>query len=81
MKTFTIENVTHNITVQMSAKEAEAVPGSERFNSTAALAKLADKWSTARLAAIWNSLPGATPMRKCKDRAARPTKTAIPVSR
>jgi hypothetical protein len=39
MKSFTIENETNNITVHNSAKEAEAVPNSERFGSEAALAK------------------------------------------
>jgi hypothetical protein len=41
MKNFTIENETNNITVHGSAKEAEAVPDSERFSTEAALAKLA----------------------------------------
>ena len=72
MKTFAIENETNNITIYMSAKEAEAVSGSERFNSAATLAKLADNWSMTRLIEIWNSLPGATPVRKFTDR-----KTAV----
>jgi hypothetical protein len=69
MKCFTIENETNNITVHGSAKEAEAVPDSERFGSEAALAKLAANWPTARLIEIWNSLPGANPVAKFKDRA------------
>lgn len=69
MKTFTIENETNNITVHASAKEADAVPNSERFGNEAALAKLAADWPAARLVEIWNSLPGATEVRKFKDRA------------
>ena len=41
MKNFTIENETNNIPVHGSAKEAEAVPNSERFSTEAALTKLA----------------------------------------
>jgi hypothetical protein len=69
VKNFTIENETNNITIHSSAKEAEAVPNSERFTSEAALAKLAADWPAARLVEIWNSLPGETPVRKFKDRA------------
>jgi len=69
MKNFTIENDSNNITVHASAKEAEAVPNSERFGNEAALAKLAANWPAARLIEIWNSLPGETPVKKFKDRA------------
>ena len=69
MKNFTIENETNNITIHATAKEAEAVPNSERFSSEAALAKLAANWPAARLVDIWNSLPGETPVKKFKDRA------------
>jgi len=69
MKNFTIENETNNITVHGSAKEAEAVPNSERFTNEAALAKLAANWPAARLVEIWNSLPGETQVKKFKDRA------------
>ena len=69
MKNFTIENETNNITVHGSAKEAEAFPDSDRFGTEAALAKLAANWPAARLIEIWNSLPGATPVNKFKDRA------------
>jgi len=68
MKHFTIENETNNITIHSSAKEAETVPNSERFSNEGALAKLAANWPAARLAEIWNSLPGETPVRKFKDR-------------
>ena len=69
MKNFTIENETNNITIHATAKEAEALPNSERFSSEAALAKLAANWPAARLVDIWNSLPGETPVKKFKDRA------------
>ncbi len=67
MKTFTIENETNNITAHLTAREAASVAGAERFASAAALAKLAADWPPARLIEIWNSLPGATPVRKFKD--------------
>jgi Protein of unknown function (DUF3489) len=69
MKHFTIENETNNITVHGSVKEAEAVAESERFGTEAALAKLAANWPAARLIEIYNSLPGATEVKKFKDRA------------
>ena len=69
MKNFTIENETNNITIHGSAKEADAVPNSERFTYEAALAKLAANWPAARLVEIYNSLPGETPVKKFKDRA------------
>jgi uncharacterized protein (TIGR03437 family) len=47
MRHFTIENETNNITVHTSAKEADAVPDSERFSNEAALAKLAANWAVA----------------------------------
>jgi hypothetical protein len=68
MKHFTIDH-DNNITVYGSAKEAAAVPDSERFSNEAALAKLAANWPTARLVEIWNSLQGATEVKKFKDRA------------
>src|SRR6202166_88216 len=69
MKTFTIENETNNITIHATAQDAEAVANAERFRNEAGLAKLAADWPTARLVDIWNSLPGATPVKKFKDRA------------
>jgi hypothetical protein len=69
MKTFTIENETNNITAHPTVREAKSVAGAERFATTAALAGLAADWPPARLIEIWNSLPGATPVKKFKDRA------------
>src|SRR6202790_4853236 len=68
MKSFTIDNETNNITIHATAQEAEAVANAERFRNEGALAKLAADWPAARLVEIWNSLPGATPVKKFKDR-------------
>lgn len=68
MKHFTIEN-DNKITVHGSAREADAVPDSERFSNETALARLAASWPAARLVEIWNSVPGTRPVRKFKDRA------------
>jgi hypothetical protein len=68
MKTFTIENETNNITTNPSAKEAEGNLDAERFSTEAEFAGLAENWSTARLIEIWNSLPGANPVKKFTDR-------------
>jgi hypothetical protein len=72
MKTFTVENETNNITAHRTAGDAESVAGAERFATAAALAGLAAHWPSARLVEVWNSLPGATPVKKFKDR-----KTAV----
>jgi len=69
MKTFTIENETNNITIHATVQDAEAVANAERFRNEAGLAKLAADWPAARLVDVWNSLPGATPVKKFKDRA------------
>ena len=74
MKTFTIESETNNITAHPTAKEAESVTGAEHFATAAALAGLAAHWPAARLVEIWNSLPGATPVRKFKDRGTAVTR-------
>ena len=68
MKTFTIENETYNITAHPTAREAESVAGAEPFATAAALTDLAAHLPAARLVEIWNSLPGATPVKKFKNR-------------
>ena len=68
MKTYTIENETNNVTVHATAQDAEGVANAERFRNEPGLAKLAAQWPTARLVEIWNSLPGATPVKKFTDR-------------
>jgi len=45
------------------------VPNAERFRNEAGLAKIAAEWPMSRLVEIWNSLPGAEPVKKFKDRA------------
>jgi len=69
MRTFTIENQDNNIILHASAGEAEAIPDAERFATEEELSGLADHWPTNRLVEIWNSLPGATPVRKFQTRA------------
>ena len=67
MKHLTIEN-DNKITVHGTAKEADAVPDSQRFSNETALAKLAADWPAARLVEIFNGLPGVTEVKKFKDR-------------
>src|SRR5579862_2740721 len=67
MKYFTID-AKNNITVHASAQQSEAVANAESFKIAAQLAKLADGWPIARLVDIWNSLPGASPVKKFTDR-------------
>src|SRR3990172_1047307 len=73
MRTFTIDSE-NNITVFASMQQAKTSneTGAVIFTSQEELAKLADGWPGGRLAEIWNSLPGATPVKKFTDR-----KTAI----
>jgi hypothetical protein len=71
MTTFTIDN-DNNITAHASAAD---IPGdAERFSSAAELTELAAPWPVQRLVAIWNSLPGVTPVNKFKDRATAVTR-------
>ena len=73
MKHFTIDKE-NDIRVHASAQEADAVTNAERFSTSAGLAKLADKWPAARLVEIWNSLPGAAPVKKFTDRKTAATR-------
>lgn len=68
MKHFTIDSQTGNITIHAS-QEAEAGPKADGFGSQMELAELAANWPTSRLVDIWNSLPGAAPVKKFEDRA------------
>jgi len=72
MKAFTIDTGTNNITVHTTIQAAEARPNAQSIRNEAALAKLAAEWPAARLVEIWNSLPGAAPVKKFTDR-----KTAV----
>jgi outer membrane biosynthesis protein TonB len=78
MTHFTIDN-DNNITAHATAAEAKALTGTERFSNEAALAKLAANWTAARLVEIHNTLTGATPVKKFKDRNTAATRiwTAI----
>ena len=73
MHTFTIDSET-NITVFASYKEAKTSDATDAviFTTEDELAKLTAHWPTHRLVDIWNSLTGATPVKKFTDR-----KTAI----
>src|ERR1700694_1785884 len=72
MNAFTIDNETNEITLHASPEAAETVPHSDRFTTAEELLALSDKWSTARLIQIWNTLPGTPPVKKFTDR-----KTAV----
>ena len=73
MKTFTIDN-DNNISAFATPEEAAAATATpfDSFASQQELADLAAQWSGERLLAVWNSLPGVTPVKKFTDR-----KTAI----
>src|ERR1022692_969164 len=73
MKTFTIDN-DNNISVFAIPEEAAAATATpfDSFASQQELADLAAQWPADRLLAVWNSLPGVTPVKKFTDR-----KTAI----
>ena len=73
MKTFTIDN-DNNISVFATQEEAAAATATpfDSFASQQELADLAAQWPADRLLAVWNSLPGVTPVKKFTDR-----KTAI----
>src|SRR5262249_26248973 len=69
MKTFTID-ADNNISVfaTQEAATAEILTPFQTFGSQKDLAKLAATWPTERLVAIWNGIPGVTPIKKFKDR-------------
>ena len=69
MTTFTID-IDNNITAHGTLEEAAATTATpfDSFASQKELAELVAGWPTERLVAIWNSLPGVTPVKKFKDR-------------
>ena len=73
MKTFTIDN-DNNISAFATQEEAAAATATpfDSFASQQELADLTAQWPGERLLAVWNSLPGVTPVKKFTDR-----KTAI----
>ena len=67
--TFTIDSE-NNLTAFASAAEADStstIPF-DSFANEQELAELAAAWSAERLVAIWNCLPGVTPVKRFKDR-------------
>jgi hypothetical protein len=66
--TYTIDN-DNNITAFGSAEEAAAATTTpfDSFASQEGLAELAASWPAERLVAIWNSLPGVTPVKGFKS--------------
>ena len=64
MTTYTIENESNNLIGHLSEQDADVVTGAKRFSSEEELANLAASWPTARLVAIFNGLPGVTPVKK-----------------
>ena len=67
MKIFVIDSE-NNITAFSAGQQVPKTEGSERFKSSDELGKLAEAWPAARLAEIWNSLLGVTPVKKFMDR-------------
>jgi hypothetical protein len=70
MTTFTIDR-DNNITAFASAEEAATATSSpfDTFSSQEELAQLIAGWPNARLTAVWNSLPGVTPVKRLKNSA------------
>jgi hypothetical protein len=62
--TFTIDTE-NNITAFATKQEAGEV---ESFSTQDELASLAAKWPATHLAAVWNSIPGLTPVKKFTNR-------------
>jgi hypothetical protein len=60
----------NNITAHATAEEAKSIAETVQFASAKELGRLAGNWPTARLAGIWNSLPGQKPVKKFTDRKA-----------
>jgi len=71
MTTFTIDTDNH-ITAHATPEEAATATSTpfDTFSSQPEFAELAKSWPAKRLVAIWNSLPGAPPIKKFQDRKA-----------
>jgi hypothetical protein len=69
MTTFTIDEQ-NNITAFATQEEAAAATATpfDSFSSQQELTELSKAWPAERLVAVWNSLPGVTPVTKFKDR-------------
>jgi hypothetical protein len=66
MKTFVIDSG-NNIAAFDAGQQVSETEGSARFKSSDELGKLAEAWPAARLAEIWNSLPGVKPVQRFRD--------------
>ena len=73
MKTFAIDSE-NKVTTWDSRAEAEqkSTPGAAQVSTIDELAQITAQWPLARLVAVWNSLPRATPLMRFTDR-----KTAV----
>ena len=71
MTTFTIDNE-NNISAFATAEEGAAATATpfDTFASEQELAELIAAWPTERLVAVWNSLPGVTPVKRFKNGSA-----------
>src|SRR5713101_8457439 len=67
MTIFTIDSE-NNVAAHSSASEVTD-KGSEQFTSQKELAQLAADWPGSRLVAIWNRMPGLTPVKRFTNRA------------
>ncbi len=67
MKRFSID--ANNAVTVLPAREP-AAPGSTVFQTEPELLAASAEWTSARLLAIWNKLPGVEPVRKFRSRAA-----------
>ena len=67
MRTFNIDT-DNNITAHGTPEEAATTTPFDSFASQKELAELAAGWPAERLVAIWNGLPGVTPVKRFKDR-------------
>jgi hypothetical protein len=67
MNTFVIDSE-NNITVFGTGEPVPETAGWEEFKTSEELGHLAESWPTDRLIEIWNTLPGATPVKKFTSR-------------
>jgi len=67
MKVFSITPDNHVVAIS-SAEQLSEEAANDRFGNPEELNKLVQNWPSARLVAIWNSLPDVEPVRKFRDR-------------
>jgi hypothetical protein len=75
MTTFSIDHE-NNISVFATAEDAAAATTTplDSFTSQQELAELAAGWPAERLLAVWNSLPGVTPVKRFQDQKTATTR-------